>query len=56
MMRCFKMRVAEVVHTGLEESAVIGLAIKIMSDDRPQQRYFNVDDAIRDPEQGSPAE
>jgi hypothetical protein len=52
----FNMTVAEVADTSQEESAVIKLAIKMMSDDRLQRRYFNIDDAIRDTEQGSPAE
>ena len=52
----FKMTLAELVDTGQGESAVIDLAIKMTSDDRIQERYFNIDDAIRDAEQGSPAE
>lgn len=52
----FKMTVAEVADTGLEGGAVIDLAIKMPSADRLQQHYINVDGAIRDAEQGSPAE
>jgi hypothetical protein len=51
----FKLTVAELADTGLEGSAVIDPAIKILSADR-QQRYFKVDDAFGDAEQGSPAE
>jgi hypothetical protein len=46
----FKLTVAELADIGLGESAVIEL-----SDDRLQQRYFNVDDA-GNAEPGSPAE
>ena len=51
----FKLIVAELADTSLEESAVIDRA-KLRSFNRLQQDYFNVDDAIRDAEQGSPAE
>jgi hypothetical protein len=51
----FKLTIAELADTGLEGSAVIARAIKMISDDR-QQRYFKVDDAFGDAEQGSPAE
>jgi hypothetical protein len=51
----FKLTVAELANTGLEGSAVIGRAIKMISADR-QQRYLKVDDAFGDAEQGSPAE
>jgi hypothetical protein len=51
-----KLRVAELADTGLEESAALDRAIKMMSDDRRQQRNFNVSDAICDAERGSPAE
>jgi hypothetical protein len=52
----FNLTVAELADTGLGESAVIERAIKKISDDRLHRRYFNVEDAIRDAEQGSPAE
>jgi hypothetical protein len=51
----FELTVAELVDTGLEGSAVIDRAIKMISADR-QQRYFKVDDAFGDAEQGTPAE
>jgi hypothetical protein len=51
----FKLTVAELADTGLGESAVIEPAIEKISDDRLDRRYFNVEDAIRDAAQGSPA-
>jgi hypothetical protein len=51
----FKLTVAELADLRLETSAVIDRAIKMISADR-QQRYFKVDDAFGDAEQGSPAE
>jgi hypothetical protein len=51
----FKLAVAELADTGLEESAVTSRAIEMLSDDRLQQYDFKVD-AIRDAEQVSPAE
>jgi hypothetical protein len=52
----FKLTVAELADTGLEGSAVIDRAIKMIPADRRQQRYFKVDDVFSDAEQGSPAE
>jgi hypothetical protein len=51
----FKLTVAELADTGLEESAGIDRA-KLRSFNRLQQYYLNVDDAIRGAEEGSPAE
>jgi hypothetical protein len=52
----FELTVAEVAGTGLEGSAVIVRAIKVISADRLHQRYFKVDDAFGDAEQGRAAE
>jgi hypothetical protein len=51
-----KLAVARHGDTGLEESAAIDRAIKMISDDRLPQSRFNADSAIRDAEQGGPAE
>jgi hypothetical protein len=48
----FNVTVADI---GLEGSAVIDLAIKMMSADRLQQHYFTVDGAVRDAKQRSAA-
>jgi hypothetical protein len=52
----FKLTVAEVADTGLEGSALIDRAIKVISADRLQQRYVKVDDAFGDAEHGRAAE
>jgi hypothetical protein len=51
-----RVTVAELADTDLGGSAIIDRAIKVISADRLQQRYFKVDDALGDAEQGRAAE
>jgi hypothetical protein len=51
-----KLAVARHGDTGLEESAAIDRAIKMMSDDRLPQSRFNADNAIRDADEQRAAE
>jgi hypothetical protein len=51
-----ELTVAELADTGLQESAAIDRAIKMMSDDRLQQSHLNADNAIRDADEERAAE